>query len=316
MTTPSSSRPAQQHAPALGLTHRLLGRFHVTGFFWYRFAFWGFTRLPSWTEWVSVPFSATFFFFALGRIRGALASNLEPVLGRAGRWERWRRSYRTIWAFAWCFAERYRRLAAPEQFRTVLDGAENWRHVMQSPGGAIVVTAHIGPWETATQVGASTSQRRVHVVREKEMDPRAQDFIRELLARGGGNCVTHFSGEDHTLSFELAHALRQGEFVALQGDRPQAGGRTVIVSLFGRPMPLPIGPAALARAAGVPIVPVFNFRDGRFLMRTTVRPPFHVANTADRPADIAGAVHHLAAEIEWAIRQRPYQWFCFRKLWD
>lgn len=313
---PSSSGPApRQHAPALGLTHRLLGRFHVTGVFWYRFAYWGFTRLPSWTEWLSVTCSATFFFFALGRIRGALASNLEPVLGRAGRWERWHRSYRTVWAFAWCFAERYRRLADPERFRSVLDGEENWRQVMESPGGAIVVTAHIGPWETAAQFGASASQRRIHVVREKEIDPRAQDFIREILARLGGNYVTHFSGDDVTLSFELADALRHGEIVALQGDRPRAGGRTVVASLFGRPMPLPIGPAALARAAGVPIVPVFNFREGRFLMRTVVRPPFQVASTADRPADIAGAVHHLAAEIEWAIRQRPYQWFCFRKLW-
>lgn len=314
---PSSSRPApHQHAPALGLTHRLLGRFHVTGIFWYRFAYWGFTRLPSWTEWLSVTFFATCFFLALGRIRGALASNLEPVLGRAGRWERWRRSYRTIWAFAWCFAERYRRIVDPERFRSVLDGAENWQQVMESPGGAILVTAHIGPWETATQFGASASQRRIHVVREKEIDPRAQDFIREILARVGGNYVTHFSGNDPTLSLELADALRQGEIVALQGDRPQEGGRAVIASLFGRPMPLPIGPAALARATGVPIVPIFNFREGRFLMRVVVRPPFQVASTADRPADIAAAVHHLAAEIEWAIRERPYQWFCFRKLWD
>jgi lauroyl/myristoyl acyltransferase len=103
--------------------------------------------------------------------------------------------------------------------------------------------------------------------------------------------------------------------VALQGDRPRAGGRTVMTSLFRRPMPLPIGPAALARAAEVPILPVFNFREGRFLMRTVVRPPFQVAKTADRSADIAAAAHHLAAEIEWAIRERPYQWFCFRKLW-
>jgi lauroyl/myristoyl acyltransferase len=314
---PSSRSPAPpQHAPALGLTHRLLGRFHVTGIFWYRFAYWGFTRVPSWTEWFSVPFAATFFFFALARIRGALASNLEPVLGRAGRWRRWRRSYRTIWAFAWCFAERYRRLADPGRFRSILDGAENWRQVIESGAGAIVVTAHIGPWETAAQFGASASQRRIHVVREREIDPRAQDFVRELLARGGGNYVTHFSGDDPTLSFDLADALRQGEIVALQGDRPRAGGRSVTASLFGRPMPLPIGPAALARAAGVPIVPVFNFREGRFLMRTVVRPSFQVASTADRSADIAGAVHHLAAEIEWAIRQRPHQWFCFRNLWS
>jgi lauroyl/myristoyl acyltransferase len=314
MTMSAGSGPV--HAPTLGLTHRLLGRFHVTGFFWYRLGYWTFTRLPSWTEWVSVTCSAIFFFFALGRIRGALASNLDPVLGRATRLERWRRSFRTIWAFAWCFAERYRRFAEPERFSSILDGADNWRRVVESSTGAVIVTAHIGPWETAAQFGASATERRVHVVREKEMDPRAQNFIRELLARANGNYVTHFSGEDQTLSFELADALRRGEIVALQGDRPRSGGRTVVASLFGRPMPLPIGPAALARAAGVPIVPVFNFREGRFRMRAVVRPPFQVPNTADRSADIAAAVHHLASEIEWAIRERPYQWFCFRKLWD
>ena len=312
----ASSGPASpQHAPALGLTHRLLGRFHVTGVFWYRFAYWAFTRLPSWTEWLIVPTFAAFFFLTLGRIRGALAANLDPVLGHATGLERWRRSFLTIWAFAWCFAERFRRLADPKRFRSVADGEEHWRSAMESPGGVIVVTAHIGPWETAAQLGGAESHRRIHVVREKEIDPRAQDFIRKILARTGEDYVTHFSGDDLTLSFELADALRQGEVVALQGDRPRAGGRTVLASLFGQPMPLPIGPAALARATGVPILPVFNFREGRFLMRTVVRRPFRVAKTSDRSADISASVHHLAAEIEWAIRQHPHQWFCFRKLW-
>jgi lauroyl/myristoyl acyltransferase len=307
---------APEHGPSLGLTHRLLGRFHVTGVFWYRFAYWGFTRMPSWTEWLSVTASALFFFLTLRRIRAALASNLEPVLGPATRWQRWQRSFRTIWAFSWCFAERYRRLANPERFTSVVEGEEHWRQIMDSPRGAIVVTAHIGPWENAVQFGATASTRRVHVVREKEIDPRAQAFISELLARAGGHYVTHFSGDDLTLSMELAEALRNGEVVALQADRPRTGGRSVITHLFGRPMPLPIGPAALARAAGVPILPVFNFREGRFRMRIVARAPFHVARTGDRHADIASAVQRLASEIEWAIREQPYQWFCFRKLWD
>ena len=197
--------------------------------------------------------------------------------------------------------------------------AEHWRSaISESPGGVIVVTAHIGPWETAAQLGGAESHRRIHVVREKEIDPRAQDFIRKILARTGEDYVTHFSGDDLTLSFDLAAALRHGDVVALQSDRPRAGGRTVMASLFGQPMPLPVGPAALARVTGVPIVQVFNFREGRFLMRTRRcgRKPFYVVEkTNDRSADIAAAVHHLAAEIEWAIRQHPHQWFCFRKLW-
>lgn len=315
MAISRATAPLAQHAPELGVAHRLLGRFHVTGVFWYRFAHWAFRTVPFWFDrWIVWTF-AIGFFLALKRIRPALASNLEPVLGAAGPIVRLRRSFRTILAFAWCFCERYRLLAFPDAFTSVIDGEEYWRQINASPHGAVVVTAHIGPWENATQFGAAAMTRRIHVVREKEIDPRAQEMVRDILAKMRGNYVTHFSGEDPRLSLMLADALRDGDLVALQGDRPRAGGRSVTAQIFGRPMPLPIGPAALARSAGVPIVPVFNFRDGRFRMRTVVRRPFTVAQSGDRGADIAAAVNHLAGEIEWAIRQHPHQWFCFRNLW-
>ena len=86
--------------------------------------------------------------------------------------------------------------------------------------------------------------------------------------------------------------------------------------MFGRPMPLPVGPAILARAADVPIVPIFSFLDDDFGLRAVVRPPITVGRTDDRDGDVLAAVTQVGAEIEWAIRQRPHQWFCFRRLWD
>jgi lauroyl/myristoyl acyltransferase len=316
MAISPANAPVAQHAPVLGTAHRLLGRFHVTGVFWYRFAHWAFTTVPFWFDyWIVAAFSIGFF-VALKRIRPALASNLEPVLGPANPFQRLHRAWKTILSFAWCFCERYRLLAFPEKFTSVLDGEEHWHQINTSPKGAVIVTAHIGPWENATQFGAAAISRRIHVVREKEIDPRAQELVRDIVSKMPGNYVTHFSGEDSQLSFMLADALRNGDFVALQGDRPRAGGRSVTAQIFGRPMPLPIGPAALARAAGVPIVPVFNFREGRFRMRAVVRPPFTVPQTENRAADIGVAINHLAGEIEWAIKKYPHQWFCFRKLWD
>ena len=109
-------------------------------------------------------------------------------------------------------------------------------------------------------------------MREAETDPRAQRFIQELIRRCGGDLyVTHFA-EDPQLGMEMLDALRHGEVVALQGDRPRSGGRAAEMRLFGRPFPLPIGPAALARAAGVPIVPVFVFREGRRRYRCILQP--------------------------------------------
>lgn len=311
----SAPPPSPEHGPALGASHRLFGRLHVTGVFWYRLHYWGVAHMPPWGIRVGMLAFTTFFFLSLGRIRTAIAANLDPVLGRAGLGTRARRAYRTMYEFAECLTEKYRRAAVPERMQFVVEGEEHWLEVTAEGRGVVLVTAHIGPWEIGAQLGAAEGERRVHVVREGEIDPRAQAFVRELVKRGGANYVTHFAGDDPRLTLELRDVLVRGEIVALQGDRPRSGGRTVRAAIFGRPVPLPTGPAALARAAVVPMLPVFNFREGPLRMRTVVRPPIQVAATPDREADTADAMRRFAEEIEWAIRERPHQWFCFRNLW-
>ena len=309
------ARENAPHAPETGLIRRLLGPFYVTGIFWYRFHGCGVRVLPPWTLSLLMPLFTTFFFVALRKIRTAIAANLVPVLGPCGWLGRQVRIFRTMWSFAWCLSERYERLGTRRKFQVGADGIEHWRALDASGRGFILVTAHIGNWEVGSMLPAAQEQRTVHVVREAEGDPRAQRFIADLIRSAAcGNYITHFA-EDPRLGMILLDALRQGEVVALQTDRPRAGGKTVEATVFGESFPLPIGPAALARAAEVPILPVFVFREGRLGYRCAIRPPIQVARTADRQADVEDAVLKLAAELEWAIAHRPHQWFCFRKLW-
>lgn len=303
------------HAPEGGWTRRLLGPFHVTGVFWFRFHCWGVTVLPSWAVGSFIALFTTFFWISLRKIRAAIAANLEPVLGPCGWWERQRRIFRTFWTFAWCLSERYERLSTDRPFTVQLEGEEGWRELAGAQRGFVFVTAHLGSWEVGSMLPASRDRLCIHVVREAETDPRAQRFIEGLIhRRGGGLYITHFA-EDPQLGVNLLDSLRRGEIVALQGDRPRAGGRTAEVSLFGRPFHLPIGPAALARAAGVPLVPVFVFREARRGYRCVVRPAVHVAQSADRRRDLEEALERFAADLEAAIRRDPHQWFCFRALW-
>lgn len=302
------------HAPEAGWTRRLLGPFHVTGVFWFRFHRFGVTILPGWALGTVLTLFTTFFWVVLRKIRAAIAENLEIVLGPCGFWERQRRIYRTFHKFAWCLSERYERLSTERVFSVEAEGLEAWQELIAGGRGAILVTAHIGAWEVGSMLPASRDRRRIHVVREAETDPRAQRFIEGLIRdRGGELYTTHFAEDPH-LGVDLLDALRGGEIVALQGDRPRSGGRTEEVALFGQGFQLPVGPAALARAAGVPIVPVFVFREGRLSYRCVIRPAIHVAQTADRRGDVAGALGLFAADLEAAIRRDPHQWFCFRSL--
>ncbi|HXU44401.1 MAG TPA: lysophospholipid acyltransferase family protein [Thermoanaerobaculia bacterium] len=304
------------HAPQAGVWRKILGPFYVTGIFWFRIHRWGVEALPPWLIGIAISLFTSFFWVALRNIRAAVASNLEAVLGPCGFWERQRRIFRTLHTYAWCLSERYENLNGERRPEVGLSGQDHWDAVTREPHGFILLTAHFGSWEAASFLPSAMTGRKVHVVREGETDPKAQEFIRELIEKqGAGGYVTHFADHDPSLGMKLLDALREGHIVALQGDRPRSWGRPIEARLFGRPFPLPVGPATLARAAGVPLVPVFVERLGRLAYRCEVRPPIQVDRAGDRDAAIRQAVDAFSKELEAAIRARPYQWFCFRKVW-
>lgn len=303
------------HAPAAGGARRLLGRFHVTGVFWFRFHLFG-VKYFSWAAPLGVPLFTAFFWVALRRIRRAVASNLEAALGPCGFLERERRLWNAFLAFAWCQTERYENLAGVAPMRFEVEGTEHWREVADSGAGFVVLTAHVGNWEAGSMLPASRFERPMHVVREEEMDPRAQAFVSDLLAaRGATAYVTHFAGDDPSLGLRLVDALRRGEIVALQGDRPRQSGRTVDARLFGRPYPLPSGIPALARAAQAPLLPVFVLREGRRRYRLVFREPIRFEEGMSRADTERRFAQRVGADLEHAIGRAPWQWFCFRALW-
>lgn len=311
---PAEGRPP--HAPERGWSWRLLGPFHVTGVFWYRFHRLVLRSIPAPFLGVLAAIFTTFFFVCLRRIRAAIASNLEPVLGPCGWWERQRRIYRTMWSFGWCLSERYERLTTERPFRIEPEAIELWNEVARPGRGLLLVTAHLGCYEVGSMLPAQRERRRVHLVREPEADAKAQAFFENLLAGFTQSRYTmHFQNDDALQGMELLDGLRRGDIVALQGDRPRTGSRSIDATLFGKPFPLPAGPAALARTADVPLLPVFIFREGRRRYRAVFRPPIHPSRSDDRGADLRATMRQVAAEIEWAIRRAPHQWFCFKRLW-
>ena len=312
----AAPRPAGDapHAPERGRLARLLGPFHVTGVFWFRFHGWG-ARRPEWLKRLLLPLFVGFFHLTLRRIRRAIAANLEPILGPCGPLERERRIWRTLHSRAWSLTERYERLETDLPFEVEVDNRAVWERLAGGDRGLLLVTGHVGNWELASALPASEEGRAIHVVREEELDPRAQRFVAGRLAAMGPGYTTHFAAGDPLLGLTLREALERGEIVALQGDRPRSGGGTVQARLFGRRYALPVGPLALARQAGVPLLPAFVYRLGRRRYRVLFDEPVVVARTRDRERDVAEGARVLAGVLERAVRRDPYQWYVFREVW-
>jgi KDO2-lipid IV(A) lauroyltransferase len=294
----------------------LLGDYHVTGLFWYRFHKWAVSTLPAWTLWPITLTFTTFFFLTIFKIRRAIASNLEQVLGPCGFLERQRRIYKTLWTFGWCLSERYERLTTDRPFDLSIEAMEHWTAAASVDRGFVMVTAHLGMYEVSSMLETPDGPQHVHVVREPEVDPRAQEFIRQCVRRVQASHYTmHFQSDDPLQGMIFLDALRRREIVAMQGDRPRTGSQTVDATLFGRSIALPSGPAALARTAEVPMLPVFALREGRRRCRIVFCPPVIVPRSGNRNADLTAAMSQVAADIERAVRRAPHQWFVFRELW-
>ena len=304
------------HGPQPTLARRVLGPLHVTGIAWYRLHWWV-TFLPEWCIVLALHASTWFFWLCLRRIRAAVASNLEAVLGPCGWFERQRRIWRTFHEYAWCLTERYEQFHAADRMRFDFDGEATYAQMQATTCGYVFFTAHFGNWEMGPLVRNVPRGRKFHVVREPEMNRAAQRFIAQRFDSHPqrDQFVVHYAGSDLALGAKLLMALRQGDVIALPGDRPRAGMASMKAEMFGRPMDLPPGPVALARAGHAPMVPVFVFREGRRHYRIVTLPPIPVAQTDDKERDLREGVAAMSKACEWAIRQRPHHWFCWAKLW-
>ena len=234
-------------------------------------------------------------------------ANLERVVPGIARAARTRQVREVFRHFAMCFADLVTSnragdasaLGADEEGREHVDGA-------LARGGFIVLTAHVGNWELAGRLlVARGGSRPVHIVMAPEADPA----VERLLRHGGpARIVTLRTPTD---AIPLIAALRRGEIVGMQGDRPLGDRGDVAVDLFGAPALFPLGPFLLARAAGVPVLPAFCVLrvDRRYTV--LMHEPLHVERGVEE-----AALRRWADGLAAVIARHPTQWFPFGDPWS
>lgn len=172
--------------------------------------------------------------------------------------------------------------------------------------GAVLVTAHLGNWELGGRLLACRGGAPcTHVVLSAEEDAALERHLRVSVPE------LRFVTRNHpTSTLGLLTALRRGEAVAMQGDRPTGERGDRLVPFFGSPAAFPLGPFVLARAAGAPVLPAFCTMapDGRY--RVDVGASIWV-----KPGEEMAGLEAMVAALERAVREHPTQWFNFFDVW-
>lgn len=178
--------------------------------------------------------------------------------------------------------------------------------LLRSERGAIAIGGHYGAWELIPSLLAAMGARVTTLVRPVR-EERLDRLVRRMRLAHGARLVER--GDDVRA---LLKTLASGGVVAIAADQTPRG-RRVKGRLLGLPVTLPAGPAALACAARVPLVPVAIRRTGTrhvLLVGEPIEPP------TGPPREAAAAMTRRYAEVlgEW-IRQEPAQWAWFHERW-
>ncbi len=253
------------------------------------------------------------FFLMWGAGRRGVMRNLAAIKPRSWALANFFRAYRVFWNFGWTMTDnmRFKELRIIPDWEFV--GLDHFEKLQSEPGGAIILTAHMGSYDLAAQLFSELTGRRIYMVRAPEIDPQTQEFEQQQEGRTGSDGLTvEFNTKSSDLALDLLEAIQRGELVAIQGDRVTPGIATFPAQLFSKPVQIPSGPFALALAARVPIYPLFVIRTGRRRYRLQTCEPIVVLRTrARRDDDLRDAVATWTKHLETVIEAGWYQWFMF-----
>jgi lauroyl/myristoyl acyltransferase len=176
--------------------------------------------------------------------------------------------------------------------------------------GVLAVSCHMGSYEVVSAIWSATLSPVSFFA--EELEPRALfEWYRGTRARLGISVLTLDVGGIR----KVLQALRDEEMVITAIDRDITGTGHVM-PFFGRPAPIPLGPAAIAQRFGTPLLPVCVTRlpDDSYLAEAT--PPVLVDKTDDPKADQIRATEQVLRRIEMFIQAHPEQWHVPHRIWE
>lgn len=277
--------------------------------FWRRLAHLGARHGPGYWLKYSPPVFGLVFACAMPEARKRVEQNLEWVRGSVGRRQERREVFRTFVSYAQCLAESLAEgRKEARQCRVRHSGAEGLHAALERGRGAVVVTAHIGPWDVAARLLREVTAAEVLVAMTREPDARARAFHDAVRERGGVE-IAHV-GEHPLDALPMLRHLKSGGVIAAQLDRGAPSGRVLKVELLGRFFEVPEGPFRLASLSGAPVIPLFARRVGHFDYEVVISPATYLPTRA-KPEALLNAAQSAADAMASFLRETPTQWFRF-----
>lgn len=167
--------------------------------------------------------------------------------------------------------------------------------------GGILISAHVGNWETAGNLLKSRVSSTIHVLM---VDAEAKKLKQYLDNSTGGSQFSIIAVKDDLSHIvKVNNALAANELIAMHGDRYLPGTKTIQLDFMGRKAHFPYGPFLLASRFNAPVTFVFALKANDFHYELSATKPITEKKS---PEDIAAL---YVEELEKKVKKYPEQWF-------
>lgn len=185
---------------------------------------------------------------------------------------------------------------------------ESLKLLMETGEPLMLVSGHLGSWETGLRLFPST--RSVMVVARKLNNPYVQRFLMRTHFRGNIELIS----KQHGFSTDVIRRWGEGRALVLLMDQ-HAGRHGLWLNFMGRPAATHTSPARLHLLTGYPIICGAFVRTGPQRYRLIAGAPIRFASTGDREADQRAIMMDLTQRLETFIRRYPEQYLWAHRRW-
>jgi lauroyl/myristoyl acyltransferase len=245
-------------------------------------------------------------------IRRGTRLNLQRILGRpVSRDEAMRFARRVVDNFQDFVidlaAAPHVTLAQLRQRVTAIENKESYAALRAKGGGAIILTAHLGSFESGL-AALRDIEPHVHVVFKRDAMGGFESLRR--IHRKTLGVIEAPIDEGWSTWLALRDALRDNHVIVMQGDRAMPGQKFAAAPILGGRIALPLGPFKLAQISGSPIIPIFSLRAGRGKCRIVAEEAIwaHDPAAPARNGGVDGPLLRWAKLLEKYIAAHSDQW--------
>jgi len=172
--------------------------------------------------------------------------------------------------------------------------------INNSNQGAVLLSGHIGNWETAGNLLKDRISDKINVLMLDAEYEKIKKFIDKSTGGSKFNVIAIKNDLSHII--KIKNALSHKEFIAIHADRSMEGIKNIELIFFGLPVKFPYGPFLIASKFKVPVVFVFAVKEGETHYTLTCTNP----TIGESPEEIA---KKYVTELERMVRKYPEQWF-------